>query len=60
MLPVPDLSNLDAYHEIGVELNLDGATPPGDEPYRARYGDRLDAWNETYPLAPDHRFWPPA
>ena len=56
-LPVPDLTNLDTYCEIGSELNLEGAPPPTDEAYRARYEEKLKVWHRTYPLPRDTRFW---
>ena len=56
-LPAPDLTNLDVYCDIGSELNLEPATAPTDEAYRARYEEKLKAWNRTYPLARDTRLW---
>ena len=57
LLPVPDLANLDVYCDIGVGLNLEPVSAPTDEAYRARYEEKLKVWHQTYPLAPDHRFW---
>lgn len=56
-LPVPDLTNLDTYAEIGVELNLRDDAPTTPEEYRARYEERLRSWNRNYRLHPDSRFW---
>ena len=56
-LPAPDLTNLDVYCDIGSELNLETATAPTDEAYRARYEEKLKAWHRTYPLARDTRLW---
>jgi predicted O-linked N-acetylglucosamine transferase (SPINDLY family) len=56
-LPVPDLTNLDAYCDIGSELNLEAVPPPTDEAYRARYEEKLRVWHRTYPLPRDTRFW---
>jgi len=55
-LPVPDLTNLDVYAEIGVALNLDPEGAAGQD-YRARYEERLKAWNRNYRLPADGRFW---
>ena len=54
-LPVPDLANLEIYHEIGVELSLLNAAPAADEDYRRAYGDRLGTYNVLYPLPSDSR-----
>jgi hypothetical protein len=56
-LPVPDLANLEVYHEIGVELSLANAAPAADEDYRRTYCDRLEAQNAICPLRPDSRLW---
>jgi hypothetical protein len=56
-LPVPDLRNLDIYHEIGVELDLENIETLSDEAYVALYRDKLAAWNAAYPIAPDGRLW---
>jgi hypothetical protein len=58
-LPVPDLTNLDVYCEIGAELNLGGPGALTDEAYRARYVEKLARWHGTYPLRQDRRFWQP-
>ena len=57
-LPVPDLTNLDVYCDIGAEINLEtAAAATTDEAYRSRYEDKLKAWHGTYPLPSDTRFW---
>jgi predicted O-linked N-acetylglucosamine transferase (SPINDLY family) len=56
-LPVPDLTNLDVYNDIGVELNLGDVGGLTDEAYRLRYEGRLDTWHQTYPLKSDSRLW---
>ena len=56
-LPVPDLANLEIYHEIGVELSLANAAPAADEDYRRTYCDRLGTHNALCPLPPDSRLW---
>ena len=56
-IPVPDLTNLDVYNEIGLDLSLlpaDGLAPGGAvEQYRAR----LERWHRGYPLKADSRLW---
>jgi len=56
--PVPDLSNLDIYYEIGVELNAEPIEFMDAHTYRALYLDRLTKWNEHSAITPDRRFWP--
>jgi predicted O-linked N-acetylglucosamine transferase (SPINDLY family) len=55
-LPVPKLTNLACYEEIGLDL-LSGREGQAIAPesYRAE----LASWNETEPLAADGRLWPP-
>ncbi len=55
--PVPDLSNLDIYHEIGVELALEGASSPTQDEYRRIYRDRLETRNCISPIKADARLW---
>ena len=55
-LPVPDLTNLDVYCDIGVDINLEHAGAATDEAYRSRYDERLKVWHRTYPLPTDARF----
>ena len=55
--PVPDLSNLDIYHEIGVELALEGASPSTQDDYRRLYRDRLETRNCISPIKADARLW---
>lgn len=56
-IPVPDLTNLEVYCEIGTDLGLApgqglacGASP-------AQYRERLGVWHRTYPLRADGRLW---
>jgi predicted O-linked N-acetylglucosamine transferase (SPINDLY family) len=56
--PVPDLTNLDVYYEIGAELDLENIELLDARAYRALYAERLAAWNDYAALAPDRRFWP--
>ena len=57
MVPVPDLSNLDVYFDIGVELDLEQAEILDDAHYRALYREKLQRWNDFSPLKPDGRLW---
>jgi predicted O-linked N-acetylglucosamine transferase (SPINDLY family) len=56
-LPIPDLSNLDVYHEIGVEQDLETIELLTDEAYRALYQQGLAARHEVYPIRLDERLW---
>ncbi len=56
-LPRPDLRNLDVYHEVGLELDLEGMELLDDGAYRALYMENLAARNDFYPIAADNRFW---
>jgi predicted O-linked N-acetylglucosamine transferase (SPINDLY family) len=56
-LPVPDLRNLDVYHEIGLGLDIESAELLSDEAYVALYQEKLAEWHSVYPLAPDTRLW---
>ena len=56
-LPVPRLTNLERYEEIGLGLlaGREGETIPAED-----YAAELVLWHETEPLAPDGRLWPAA
>lgn len=56
-LPVPDLRNLDIYHEIGLDLDIEGAELLSEEAYLAQYQEKLAAWHSAYPIMPDNRLW---
>jgi predicted O-linked N-acetylglucosamine transferase (SPINDLY family) len=58
-LPVPDLQNLDIYHDIGISLEIEDAETLSDEAYQALYLGKLAEWNESYPIRPDARLWQP-
>lgn len=53
--PQPDLSNMAAYRDIGVELALEPA-PPAD--YHEAYRRRLASRRPYLFLSPDKRLWP--
>jgi hypothetical protein len=56
-LPVPDLRNLDIYHEIGTSLDLENIEDLNDEAYVALYKQKLAERNAFYPIPPDERLW---
>ena len=56
-LPTPDLSNLDLYEEIGVEIGVEDVTYRSDESYRALYASRLQEHNAIRAVRPDARLW---
>ena len=56
-LPVPDLTNLDVYHEIGMELDLEHVESMSDEAWQATYRDALSLRNDFSPLKTDTRMW---
>jgi predicted O-linked N-acetylglucosamine transferase (SPINDLY family) len=55
--PVPDLTNLDVYYEIGAELMLENTDWQDEGAYRQRYLDKLSRWNDFSPLPRDSRLW---
>jgi predicted O-linked N-acetylglucosamine transferase (SPINDLY family) len=57
-LPSPDLRNLDIYHEIGLELDLENSDLLSDEAYLALYESKLAERHNIYPIYPDMRLWP--
>jgi hypothetical protein len=56
-LPVPDLRNLEIYHDIGLGLDLENTEMLTDDAYRALYQAKLADWNEVYPIQADARLW---
>jgi predicted O-linked N-acetylglucosamine transferase (SPINDLY family) len=56
-IPSPDFSNLDIYHEIGVELASSESPPFEHGAYQARYRDLLQGYDETRPIKSDARLW---
>jgi len=57
-LPVPDLRNLEVYHEIGVALDLEAMETLSNEAYVALYKEKLAERHSFYPVMPDNRLWP--
>jgi predicted O-linked N-acetylglucosamine transferase (SPINDLY family) len=56
-LPVPNLRNLDIYHEIGVGLDLENIELLTDDAYLKLYQGKVAEWDASYPIAPDGRLW---
>lgn len=56
-LPVPQLTNLDVYCDVGAELNLETQGTLSEEAYRLRYEEKFQIRHEIYPLVPDVRLW---
>ena len=57
-LPVPDLRNLDIYHEVGLGLNLLDIEALFDDAYSMLYREKFAEWHRCYPIPPDSRLWP--
>ncbi|WP_183688325.1 glycosyl transferase [Rhizobium lusitanum] len=55
--PVPDLSNLDIYYDIGLDLVQDNIAFSDDEAYRQAYRDKLAEWHDYAPVPYDSRLW---
>ena len=55
--PVPDLSNMDMYYEIGAELMLAEVEFEDEAAYRKRYSDRIGNWHDFHPVPTDTRLW---
>ena len=56
--PVPDLTNLDVYYEIGAELLQANIEFEDEAAYRRRYREKLAEWHDFAPLPHDTRLWP--
>jgi predicted O-linked N-acetylglucosamine transferase (SPINDLY family) len=56
-LPVPDLRNLEIYHEIGLGLDLENIETLSHEAYVALYKEKLEEYHRSYPVRPDNRLW---
>jgi hypothetical protein len=55
--PVPDLRNLDVYHDIGLGLDIENIETLNDEAYVAFYEEKLAEWHAVYPIGADNRLW---
>ncbi len=56
-LPVPDLRNLDIYHEIGLGLDLENMDLLSRDAYLSIYAEKLADWDSNCPIQPDGRLW---
>ena len=56
-LPVPDLHNLDVYHEVGLGLDLENIETLSEDAYISLYREKLESWHNSYPIRPDCRLW---
>ena len=55
--PRPDLTNLEVYHEVALDLDLDAVNAMSREAYFEAYRLALETADARYPLAPDSRLW---
>ena len=53
--PIPDLTNLDIYYEIGAELDLENIELLDEQSYRSLYIERLAKRNAWAAIPPDKR-----
>jgi hypothetical protein len=56
-LPSPDLTNLDEYFEIGLDIALGEGPPSTLSELRAVYLDKLRLRDEAHPVQVDRRLW---
>jgi predicted O-linked N-acetylglucosamine transferase (SPINDLY family) len=56
-LPQPDLSNLDVYEEVGLDLGLEDVSYCGEDAYRAMYIKKLKERHAMRPIRSDGRLW---
>jgi hypothetical protein len=59
-LPVPDLRNLEAYHEVAIEQDLETIELLSDDAYHAQYRAKLAIRHGLFPLPADGRLWKPS
>jgi predicted O-linked N-acetylglucosamine transferase (SPINDLY family) len=55
--PVPDLSNLDLYYELGAEAVFENVEFEDEQSYRNRYLKKLSQWHDYSPIPYDNRLW---
>ena len=55
--PVPDLSNLDVYQELGIEISVSDIQFASEKEYRALYQERIGARHAISPIGADSRVW---
>lgn len=56
-LPQPDLSNLDAYFQLGAAVDHDATEVQAIRDYRGWWEDRLACGHQDRPIPPDRRLW---
>jgi predicted O-linked N-acetylglucosamine transferase (SPINDLY family) len=56
--PVPDLSNMEMYYEIGTDVVLAEVEFEDEATYRKRYQDLIADWHAFHPVPHDTRLWP--
>jgi hypothetical protein len=56
-LPVPDLQNLEIYHDTAVAMEVENADLLTDDEYSKMYKDRLSERHDCYPVSTDLRMW---
>ncbi|MCW6509147.1 O-linked N-acetylglucosamine transferase, SPINDLY family protein [Lichenifustis flavocetrariae] len=54
-LPPPDLTNLDVYHQIALNMDIETAQGMSQADYEALYREKRAEWNRAFPLPPDAR-----
>jgi predicted O-linked N-acetylglucosamine transferase (SPINDLY family) len=57
LTPKPDLTNLDHYYDIGVEIDLENIELLDDDAYERLYCEKLAILNQHLPIPYDRRFW---
>lgn len=55
--PVPDLRNLETYHELAAKLDYEATDAMSDADYREAYREALAERDLVYPIAEDARLW---
>lgn len=55
--PVPDLSNLDLYYEVGAEAISENIEFEDEQSYRMRYLKKLSQRHDYAPIPYDRRLW---
>ena len=58
VLPTPDLTNLDAYLDVGAAHDHEAVETQAIEDYEGWWREGLARRHAYRPLAPDRRFWP--
>lgn len=57
--PVPDLTNLDVYYEIGAQFDLQRMNEADDADYLSAYREKVEEWSLRSPLPFDRRLRQP-